>query len=89
MKTETYQGWTNYETWNVALYINNEYRIYKTACEWVRDRIEMGYDSLSYDTFRHTLTELFGPKTMDGVRWDDDTLDHQELTEMLHELVEG
>ena len=83
----TYNGWTNYETWNVALYINNEYGIYKTACEWVQDRLDMGYDSLSYDIFRHTLTELFGDKTPDGVRWDDDNLDIKELTEMLHELV--
>ena len=47
----------------------------------------MGYDSLSYDIFRHTLTELFGDKTPDGVRWDDENLDIKELTEMLHELV--
>ena len=87
--TQTYNGWTNYETWNVALYINNEFDIYCVARDWVRDRIEMGYDSLSYDVFRHTLNSLFGDKTPDSVWWDDDTLDHQELTEMLHELVEG
>ena len=84
---QTYNGWANYETWNVALYINNEYAIYSTACEWVQDRLDSGYDTLSYDVFRYTLTELFGDKTPDGVSWDDDNLDISELTEMLHELV--
>ena len=86
-KETTFRGWANYGTWNVALYINNEYKIYKTAYDWVQDRINMGYDTLSYDIFRHTLTELFGDKTPDGVSWNDECLDHQELTQMLQELV--
>jgi len=24
MKTDTYNGWTNYETWNVALWMDND-----------------------------------------------------------------
>ena len=87
MTDTTYNGWTNYETWNVALYINNEWPIYRLACDWVQDRIEMGYDSFSYDIFRHTLSDCFGKKTPDGVDYDDPNLDIQELTEMLHELV--
>ena len=31
----TFNGWANYETWNVSLYINNEYSIYSLAREWV------------------------------------------------------
>ena len=87
MTDTTYNGWTNYETWNVSLYINNEYEIYMTALEWVKNRL-WDNQSVDYDTFRHTLNSLFGDKTPDGVWWDDDTLDHQELTEMLHELVD-
>ena len=86
MSTQTYNGWANYETWNVALHINNDYAIYQTAVEWVNDTL--GWDmSVDYDRFRHTLSELFGTQTPDGVRWDDDTLDHARLTEMLEELV--
>tara|TARA_B100000214_G_C23872420_1_gene583287 strand:- start:711 stop:965 length:255 start_codon:yes stop_codon:yes gene_type:complete len=75
----TYNGWTNYETWNVSLYINNEYEMYKMARGWA----EHGYKSLS-----HLLIETFGPKTPDGVKWNDDVLDIQELDEMLLELVD-
>ena len=44
-------GWANYETWNVALYINNEYAMYQTAVEWVNETL--GWDmSVDYDRFR-------------------------------------
>ena len=86
MTNSTYQGWKNYGTWNVALYINNEYPMYLTALDWVKERL--WYDaSVDYDVFRHTMTELFGDKTPDGVSWNDESLDHQELSEMLQELV--
>ena len=83
----TYNGWTNYETWNVSLYINNEYGIYMTALDWVKDR-QWDKQSVDYDVFCHTLTELFGDKTPDGVSWDDDNLNREELSEMLLELVD-
>ena len=83
--TETYNGWANYQTWNVSLYINNDYGMYMTALEWVKERLWDGL-AVDYDVFRHTLVELMGPETPDGVRWDDEKLDHDELTEMLDEL---
>ena len=83
----TYNGWKNYETWNVSLYINNEYEMYMTALDWVKDRL-WNKEEVKYDDFRHTLNSLYGDKTPDGVYWDDDTLDHEELSEMLLELVD-
>lgn len=29
MDTKEYNGWTNYATWNVSLYLNNDYEWYK------------------------------------------------------------
>ena len=36
-------GWTNYSTWNVALYIQNEYELYRTArgCEYLSGLSEL------------------------------------------------
>ena len=86
MTTSTnYNGWTSYREWNVALYIKNDYSMYTVARDWVAERRE--YDeSVDYDVFRHTLTELFGEVTPDGVSYSDPTLNTQELSEMLQEM---
>ena len=72
----TYNGWANYETWNVALYIQNEYDLYVLA---------QGYAEHGYKSLSHMLIEM-SPTTADGVAWDDDKLDIDELNEMLSEL---
>ena len=74
--TTGYNGWANYETWNVALWLGNDEGLYNMARAWA----EHGYKSLS-----HQLFEL-GPTTPDGVSWQDDSLDVDELNEMMSEL---
>ena len=32
-----YQGWTNYETWNVALWIDNDQGTYEMVKEWAKE----------------------------------------------------
>jgi hypothetical protein len=42
-ETKTYNGWTNYETWNVALWIDNEegsYRYWRRAAQEAYDEAE-------------------------------------------------
>ena len=71
--TETYNGWTNYETWNVALWLQNDYVLYKFA--------------LRYDDYSKFVAAIgFGEQTPDGVSFASPKLDYQELTEMLQEL---
>jgi len=76
---ETYNGWTNYETWNVALWIGNDEGLYHMA----RD-----YRHHGYKAFAESLCEFssYGATTPDGVRWDDDSLNICELDEMMEEL---
>ena len=73
---ETYNGWTNFETWNVALWIDNDEGLYDMA----RMYREHGYKSLS-----HMLMEMT-PATPDGVKWNDSSLNICELNDMLEEL---
>ncbi len=75
MTDETFNGWTNYETWNVALYIQNEYGLYELAKE-----ID------SYKTFIDMMRELGSLETPDQVAWNDSGIDHNEINEMLKEL---
>ena len=85
MTDTTFNGWFNYHTWNVALYIQNEYPLYRLACDWVEHQRDLDAP-VDYDIFRHTLTELFGEITPDGVSYSDPALDTDELTEMLEDL---
>ena len=73
---QSYNGWTNYETWNVSLWLQNDEGLYNLALEYAQH----GYNALA-----EFLTE-FSPKTPDGVKWDDDNLNVCELNEMLEEL---
>ena len=35
MSDNKYQGFTNYATWNVCLWADNEYSIYQAKCAWL------------------------------------------------------
>ena len=70
---ETYNGWANYETWNVALWIQNDERLYNIARR---------YD----DYFQFVKRMWFDAKTPDGVSFTDPKLDWDELNDMLEDL---
>jgi len=74
---EDYNGWSNYETWNVSLWINNDEGLYNMAKEYE-----------SYKDFRDALTEMDVEKTPDGVSFTDPKLDLDELESMFQELNE-
>ena len=70
--TEMYNGWTNYETWNAALWIQND-----------SSNFEVAFGCTSYAQFKDRIGEL---RTGDGVRWDDPKIDTEELDELLDEF---
>ena len=80
-----YNGWANYATWNVALWIGNDEAIYRTALGYVRHCERYG-NRVSYDALIPTLEDCFGQMTPDGTRWMDGRIDTAEMDEMLDEM---
>lgn len=85
LTTKTYNGWANYETWNVSLWLNNDEALYRVM-------VAFGQTWGSEPTYRalaeHYLC-AFGASTPDGVAWDDPALDHRALDEMVAEACAG
>ena len=75
IEDQTYNGWANYETWNVALWIQNDPSIYDDAktCADYTELCELFYD-------------CGAKETPDGVSFTDPKLNQIELNEMLQEL---
>lgn len=74
-----YNGWANYETWNVALWIGNDEGLYELARRYKRARAP-------YKAFTEAMRELGSLETPDGVAWNDSGLDIEELDKMMEEL---
>ena len=74
-ETETYNGWANWETWNVSLWIQNDQGLYDAAriCGNYQDLVALLWDCGSKET-------------PDGARWMDPTIDTDALDEMLSDL---
>jgi hypothetical protein len=80
MTDTTYNGWKNYETWNVALWIGNDEGLYSIARQ-------IAGDGNGYSTFAEYMREMGDTETPDGVAWNDSGLDIFELDAMLFGLV--
>ena len=93
MSNNDYNGWANYETWNVTLWIDNDEGLYG----FVRDGLESLLDSNGNDWTNISETELkelvrdaFGSnKTPDGVSLFDSKINWSEVSDMLLELAKG
>lgn len=75
MKNGTYNGWTNYETWAIALWIANEEVIYNGIKNHANSYAEAV-----------VLLKSSGRLEFDGVSIEDPNLNHDELDAMIREL---
>lgn len=75
MSDKRYNGWTNYETWNVALWIGNDEGLYSLArsCK-------------DYAAFAEQMRELGITETADRVAYNDSGLATDELDNLIREL---
>jgi hypothetical protein len=74
LQTQTYNGWANYETWNVTLWIQNDEGLYNAA------------KSSNYQELISLLHECGSKETPDGVKWDDAKIDVIAVNEMMQDL---
>ena len=80
----TYEGWANYHTWNVALWINNDEPLYNAAINYARNA-----DTPTYMEFLiKGMPAEYGDLTGDRVSWTDPTLDMDELDAFIQEMRE-
>jgi len=85
MTTEkTYNGWKNRATWNLVLWAENDYELYK----WIRENKISSLNRLKKEL--QTVSgylEKFKDETPDGYRWDDPTVSESEVDNALIEMV--
>ena len=73
--SQEYNGWTNYETWNVALYMDNDYESYELA------KTCKNYKEYQFFNLTHPRNT-----TPDGVSLFDPKLNHKELDDKITEM---
>jgi hypothetical protein len=71
-QNETYLGWTTYETWNVALWLQNDQGLHTLA-----------YEAGSYEDFLEIIKEMNIIATPDGVKYNDPNVNIIELNSEL------
>lgn len=83
MKNNTYNGWKNRSTWNVTLWIANDYGLYTSAVEFMKTyKGKRPYvNFIDYMYLRHE-------KTPDGIKWISTGLDYKALNEFMNEFKE-
>ena len=79
---KTYNGWKNYATWNVALWIGNDEGFYRAAVDFSRNCKARAV----YRLFVESMG-LSGTRTPDRVKWDGRDLDYRALNAMMRELA--
>lgn len=83
-----YNGYKNRATWNVALWLGNDYGLYSAMCNYARNTAaERGRRHVTYRDFMRRCG-LQGERTPDGFKYDGKTLDYRELTAVVRECLD-
>ena len=87
MTDTTYNGWKNWETWNLTFWILENKFLYETARACV---LYCGENETPWDKFVRCMMEgeigQYLGKTGDGVSWNDPKVSTQEMNTFLYDL---
>lgn len=85
MSDNTYNGWTNWETWQVLLWADNEQSLHRQVCKFVRRAAPLEAFDLECKTFFHSMFPE-GTPDMDGVH-EMNNVNWTEIAEHLEDWV--
>lgn len=87
MINERYNGWANYETWNVALWYNNDECLYDEVFNRVRREIEHIDAEIAREIVQETFINSGISATYDGVKITDKKINWVEIAADLQEMI--
>jgi hypothetical protein len=76
----SYNGWKNYQSWNVSRWVFND-----EACYGVRQDMKRHYTIFTERSAYATARGIFGESTPDNVLIDDPEIDWQEIANAWNE----
>ena len=79
----TYEGWKNRQTWNVSLWLNNDYNMYTAAVAFMQKHRDAKHPYAQFIASQGMQDE----RTGDNIAWLGSRLDYKELDDMMRELV--
>ena len=81
VEEQMYNGWRNYSTWNVSLWIANDYALYLAVCRFM----EKYKGEEPYKDFIISRG-MESSKTGDLIKWVSTKLDYKALNDMMWEF---
>ena len=88
MSATTYNGYTNYETWNAALWIQNDEFLYNTAKAIVEFAEPDCTPIYNWQRFIRCMENGQHFTTGDGVRWDSAKINDFQMGALFEEFAE-
>lgn len=86
-ESTSYNGWANYETWNVALWLDNDYFNYSILKMQSVKTFDDFLNKIQSNVFNNLDANYdYKNKTGDGVLWNDPKINVNEINEKIFEL---
>lgn len=85
LKNKKYNGWKNYDTWNVMLWISNTENLYFTLLD-IREEYKLQNKKLSYKNFINEIGYQ-NEETGDNIKFLNYKLSYRELNYAIQEIV--